>query len=136
VGTDETAAYLKLVHSLIIGAYSALIGEALAFGEKGGLDIAQIVDVLEAGPLGSRQLSLKAPVLKSRRFADPPSDIDTAAKDVDMILETARRDSMPLPVLSAVRQIMAAAQAVGGGKRDIYSILETFEQMGGIGPVR
>lgn len=28
VGTDETAAYLKLVHSLIIGAYSALIGEA------------------------------------------------------------------------------------------------------------
>ncbi len=53
-----------------------------------------------------------------------------------MILETARRDAMPLPVLSAARQIMAAAQAGGGGKRDIYSILETFERMGGIGPAR
>ncbi len=52
VGTGETAAYLKLVHSLIVGGYSALIGEALAFGEKGGLDLGQIVDVLEFGTSG------------------------------------------------------------------------------------
>ena len=130
------AAYLKLVHSLIVGAYSALIGEALAFGERGGLNLAETVDILEAGPLGSRQLTLKAPVLKARQFDDPPSDIDTAAKDVDMILETARKDAMPLPVLSAVRQVMAAAQAGGGGKRDIYAILETFERLGGIGAGR
>lgn len=130
VGQGEQAAYLKLVHSQIVGTYSAMIGEALAFGEKGGLNITQIVDILEAGPLGSRQLSLKAPILKSRRFDDPPSDIDTAAKDVDMVLDTARKDAMPLPVLSCVRQIMATAQARGGGKRDIYSILETVEDMG------
>ena len=132
VGAGESAAYLKLVHSLIVGAYSALIGEALAFGERGGLNLAQMVDILEAGPLGSRQLTLKAPVLKAREFDEPPSDIDTAAKDVDMILETARKDAMPLPMLSAVRQVMAAAQAGGGGKRDIYAILETFERLGGI----
>lgn len=132
VGEGDRAAYLKLVHSLIVGAYSALIGEALAFGEKGGLDLSLMVDVLEAGPLGSRQLTLKAPVLKARDFDTPPSDIDTAAKDVDMILETARRDAMPLPVLSSVRQVMASAQAAGGGKRDIYSILETFERLGGL----
>ena len=133
VGPGETAAYLKLVHSLIVGIYSAMIGEALSFGEKGGLDLALMVDILEAGPLGSRQLTLKAPILKERRFDSPPSDIDTAAKDVDMILNTARHDAMPLLVLSAVRQIMAAAQADGGGKRDIYAILETFERLGGIG---
>jgi 3-hydroxyisobutyrate dehydrogenase-like beta-hydroxyacid dehydrogenase len=132
VGEGDRAAYLKLVHSLIVGAYSALIGEALAFGEKGGLDLGLMVDVLEAGPLGSRQLTLKAPVLKARDFDSPPSDIDTAAKDVDMILETARRDAMPLPLLSSVRQVMASAQAAGGGKRDIYSIFETFERLGGI----
>jgi len=132
VGEGDRAAYLKLVHSLIVGAYSALIGEALAFGEKGGLDLSLMIDVLEAGPLGSRQLTLKAPVLKARDFDTPPSDIDTAAKDVDMILETARRDAMPLPVLSSVRQVMASAQAAGGGKRDIYSILEAFERLGGL----
>ncbi|MCC6304328.1 MAG: NAD(P)-dependent oxidoreductase [Rhodobacteraceae bacterium] len=133
VGTGEAAAYLKLVHSLVVGVYSAMLGEALAFGEKGGLDLGLMVDVLEGGPLASQQLTLKAPVLKARRFDDPPSDIDTAAKDVDMILDTARADAMPLPILSAVRQLMAAAQAAGGGRRDIYSILETSERLGGIG---
>ena len=133
VGPGESAAYLKLVHSLIVGVYSAMIGEALAFGERGGLDLGTMVDILEAGPLGSKQLTLKAPILKARGFDNPPSDIDTAAKDVDMILETARNDAMPLPILSAVRQLMATAQAAGGGKRDIYSIFETSERLGAIG---
>lgn len=132
VGTGEDAAYLKLVHSMIVGTYSAMIGEALAFGEKGGLPLGLMVDILEGGPLASRQLSLKAPVLKERRFDDPPSDIDTAAKDVDIILETARRDLTPLPLMSAARQVMAAAQAGGEGKRDIYAILEAFERLAGI----
>jgi 3-hydroxyisobutyrate dehydrogenase-like beta-hydroxyacid dehydrogenase len=132
VGEGESAAYLKLVHSLIVGVYSAMIGEALAFGGKGGLSLETMVDVLEAGPLGSRQLSLKAPVLKARKFDDPPSDIDTAAKDVDIILETARKDLTPLPLLSAARQVMAFAQAGGGGKREIYSVLESFEALAGL----
>lgn len=133
VGAGEAAAYLKLVHSLIVGTYSAMIGEALAFGQKGGLSIDTMVDVLEAGPLGSRQLTLKAPVLKQRRFDNPPSDIDTAAKDVDIILETARKDHVPLPLMSAARQVMAAAQAAGNGKCEIYAVLESFERMAGIG---
>ncbi len=134
VGDGDAAAYLKLVHSLIVGSYSAMIGEALAFGRKGGLSLATMVDVLEAGPLGSRQLTLKAPVLKERRFGDPPSDIDTAAKDIDIILDTARRDRTPLPLTSAARQVMAFAQATGAGKRDIYAILEAFEALADIAP--
>lgn len=132
VGEGEAAAYLKLVHSLIVGVYSSMIGEALAFGRKGGLSLETMVDVLEAGPLGSRQLTLKAPVLKERRFGDPPSDIDTAAKDVDIILESARKDRVPLPLLSAARQVMAFAQASGDGKREIYAVLESFERLAGL----
>ena len=114
VGAGEAAAYLKLVHSLIVGVYSAMLGEALAFGERGGLDLATMVDILEDGPLGSRQLTLKSPILKERRFEAPPSDIDTAAKDVDLILDTARRDAVPLPLTAAARQMMAVAQARAG----------------------
>ena len=132
VGEGEAAAYLKLVHSMIVGTYSAMIGEALAFGQKGGLPLDTMIDILEGGPLGSRQLSLKAPVLKERRFDHPPSDIDTAAKDVDIILDTARRDRTPLPLMSAARQIMAFAQARGDGKREIYSVVESFEQLAGL----
>ena len=132
VGEGDAAAYLKLVHSMIVGTYSAMIGEALAFGQKGGLTLETMLDILEAGPLGSRQLTLKTPMLKARAYDNPPSDIDTAAKDVDLILDTARRDKTPLPLMASARQMMAAAQASGGGKREIYSILATFEQFAGL----
>lgn len=134
VGAGDAAASLKLVHSLIVGVYSAMIGEALAFGQRGGLDLATIVDVLEAGPLGSRQLTLKAPILKSRRFDAPPSDIDTAAKDMDLILETARHGAIPLPLAGMARQMMAIAQSRGDGKREIYAILETSEALAALPP--
>ena len=132
VGEAEAAAYLKLVHSLIVGVTSAMMGEALTFGQRGGLDLATMIDILEDGPLGSKQLTLRAPTIKARRFDAPPSDIDTAAKDVDMILDTARRDALPLPLTAAARQMMAMAQAHGEGKRDIYAVLETFEAIAGL----
>lgn len=132
VGAGEAAAYLKLVHSLIVGVTSTLMAEAFAFGERGGLSLETMVDVLEAGPLGSRQLSLRAPTIKARAFDAPPSDIDTAAKDVDLILDTARRDATPLAVTAAARQLMAAAQARGEGKRDIYAVIETVEALAGL----
>ena len=132
VGQGDSAAYLKLVHSLIVGVYSSMIGEALAFGQRGGLTLETMLDILEAGPLGSRQLTLKTPMLKARNFSNPPSDIDTAAKDIDLILDTARKDLTPLPLTAIARQMMANAQAHGDGRQEIYSILEAFERLAGI----
>lgn len=129
VGTGEEAVYLKLVHSTLVAVYSAMIGEALTFGERGGADLTEMVDIVEQGPLGSKQLSLKAPMLKARAFADPPSDVDTAAKDIDLVLDAARLLAVPMPITSAVRQVMAHQQARGGGRRDIWSIIEAFESL-------
>lgn len=129
VGTGEEAVYLKLVHSTLVAVYSAMLGEALTFGERGGADLTEMIDILEQGPLGSSQLSLKAPMLKARAFADPPSDVDTAAKDVDLVLDAARALSVPMPITSAVRQVMAYQQARGAGKQDIWSIIEAFESL-------
>ncbi|MFC9361079.1 NAD(P)-dependent oxidoreductase [Rhodococcus sp. NPDC057014] len=129
VGRDEVAAYLKLVHSTIVGVYAALMGEALTLGEKGGVDFEQMLDILNDGPLGSVQLALKTPMLKKRDFDSPPSDIDTAAKDLDIVLSAARDQRIPMPLTSAVRQLMTQRQAGGSGKQDIWSILETFEDM-------
>ena len=135
VGTGEEAVYLKLMHSTLVAVYSAMIGEALTFGERGGADLSEMVDILEQGPLGSKQLSLKAPMLKARAFVDPPSDVNTAAKDIDLVLDAARSLSVPMPITSAVRQVMAHQQARGAGRQDIWSILEAFESLAAL-PIR
>lgn len=131
VGSNEEAVYLKLVHSALVAVYSAMLGEALSFGERGGLDLSEMVTVLEQGPLGSKQLSLKAPMIMARDFENPPSDVNTAAKDVDLVLDAARELAVPMPLISAVRQVMAYQQARGGGNRDIWSVLEAFEALAG-----
>lgn len=133
VGSTEEAVFLKLVHSTLVAVYSAMLGEALTFGERGGLSLMELVDILESGPLGSKQLSLKAPMLRARSFDHPPSDIDTAAKDVDLVLDAARELAVPMPVTAAVRQVMAYQQARGAGKQDIWSIVEAFEALAGDG---
>lgn len=130
VGDADVAIYLKLVHSAIVAVYAALIGEALTLGERGGVNFEQMLDILTEGPLASTQLALKTPMLKSRGFGDnPPSDIDTAVKDLDLVLGAANANAVPMPLTAAVRQIMSAQQAAGGGKRDIWSVLEVFESM-------
>lgn len=89
-----------------------------------------VLHAVATGPDGV--LAGAAPILKERCFEAPPSDIDTAAKDVDLILDTARRDAVPLPLTAAARQMMAAAQARDDGRRDIYSVLEAFEAITGL----
>lgn len=132
VGDSEAAHYLKLVHSIIVGVYAGMLGEALAFGEKGGVDLGLMVDVLESGPLGSILLTGKADALKAHDFDTPPSDIDTAAKDMDLIIEAARDLAVPMPLTVACRAIMSHQQAVGEGKRDIFAVLEAYERLAGL----
>lgn len=134
VGGAGEAIYLKLVHSAIVAVYAALMGEALTLGQAGGVDYEQMLDVLVGGPLASTQLTLKAPLLRSRAFGDsPPSDVDTAVKDLDLVLRAAGETSVPMPLAAAVRQVMASQQAAGHGKHDIWSVIEVFEAMSSLG---
>lgn len=135
VGADEAAAYLKLAHSIVVGGYAALIGEAVTFARAGGVDYRQAIDILSTGPLSSQQLTLKAPILKAREFDAPPSDIDTAAKDLDVVLRTRSPagSAVPLPVTALVRQVMAMEQARDCGGLDIWAVIRAFEAMSGLG---
>lgn len=132
VGDGEAAHYLKLAHSIVVGAYAALIGEAVTFAAKGGVAYTMVIDVLEAGPLGSRQLSLKAPMLRDRTFTDPPSDIDTAAKDLDLALDAAVGVGAVTPFAATVRQLMTARQAHGEGDLDIWSVIRSLESLAAV----
>ena len=132
VGPGEAAHYLKLAHSIVVAAYAALIGEAVTFAAKGGVDYATVIDVLEAGPLGSRQLSLKAPMLRERAFSDPPSDIDTAAKDLDLALSAGVGVGVPTPFAATVRQLMTSRQAHDEGDLDIWSVIRSLEALAAV----
>ena len=91
-----------------------------------------VIEILEAGPLGSRQLSLKAPMLRDRTFGSPPSDIDTAAKDLDLALAAAVGVGVTTPFAATARQLMTSRQAHGEGGLDIWSVIRALETLAAV----
>jgi 2-hydroxy-3-oxopropionate reductase len=134
VGPGEEAIYLKLVHSLMVGLTAGLIGEALTFGERGGVGWGQMIEVLNHSALSSPFFNYKAPLLQARDYAAPQSTVDVAAKDIDLALSAARTLNIPLPLSAVTRELFRSMQARGGGSLDLIGLVQVFEALAGPGP--
>jgi len=134
VGDAEQAIYLKLVHSIMVGITAAMVGEAFTFGERGGTDWAQIIEVINHSALSSVLLNYKAPLLQERNYTAPQSTVDVAAKDIDLALAAAKEMNLPMPITSLARELFRVMQANGEGSLDFIGIVKLFESMAGLNP--
>lgn len=118
-GPGEEARVLKLLVNLIVIATPALVGEALAFGRKSGLDWEPMIDAIAESVGGSPVIRYKTDMLK-RRDWDAMATIDLTAKDLSLALEWGRENGVPMPFASLVQQFTSAFQASGDGGRDFF----------------
>lgn len=136
LGAGEEARFLKLTVNMMVGISAAMFGEALAFGEAGGLDWDQMLDTFADGPVSSPLYKYKYPALKDRNFA-PAFSATQIAKDFDLILDTGRAGNVPMPMTSTVRQFWSAMIATGKENDDMFAYVTLMEELAGIkGPVR
>lgn len=133
VGTDEEARYLKLVLNMMVGLTSAMVGEALTFGEKGGMDWEQMIDIVNASVVASPLVGYKAQTLKDRNYA-PAFTASQMAKDFDIALDTAKVMNVPLPMTSTMRQFLGVMKAKGKAEQDFFAYVTLLEEMAGITP--
>ena len=123
VGTAEQARYLKLVLNALVGATSAILGEALAFGARGGLGIADMLNVICESAVASPLIAYKREMLEARNF-EAAFSVSQMMKDYDLILEAARTDHVPMSLVALIRQQYEAAFARGVGQRDFFVLFE------------
>lgn len=131
VGEREEARYLKLVLNALVGATSALVGEALTLGRKGGLDTATMLDVIAHSAVASPLLAYKRDLLVSRNF-EPAFTVEQMMKDLDLILGAARADHVPMSLAALVRQQYEAAHAGGLAEQDFFVLIEQCERAAGL----
>jgi 3-hydroxyisobutyrate dehydrogenase-like beta-hydroxyacid dehydrogenase len=131
VGNGDEARYLKLLLNMMVGITSAMAGEALIFGEKGGMDWNQMIDIIGASVVASPLIGYKAQMLKSRNFA-PAFTIDQIAKDFDIALETGKAANVPMPITALARQFFGALKAKGKGNLDFFGLVTLLEEFAGI----
>lgn len=133
IGGDEQARYLKLSINIMVDITSMMMGEALAFGESGGLDWRQMIDIIAASAVGAPVIQYKLETLKNRDFA-PAFTARQMAKDFDLALSTANAANLPLPITALVRQHWSAMIGSGRGEKDFFAYVEMLEEMAGLKP--
>ena len=131
IGEDEQARFLKLCINAMVGISSSMMGEALAFGEAGGLDWNTMIDVISSSAVGSPILNYKKETLKKRDFT-PAFTARQMAKDFDLVLDTANLKNIPMPITSTVRQHWSAMIGTGRGELDYFAYVEMLEELAGI----
>ena len=131
IGTDEQARFLKLAINSMVGISSSMMGEALAFGEAGGLDWNTMIDVIASSAVGSPLFNFKKETLKKRDFT-PAFTARQMAKDFDLVLDTANLKNIPMPITSTVRQHWNAMIGTGRGELDYFAYVEMLEELAGI----
>jgi 3-hydroxyisobutyrate dehydrogenase-like beta-hydroxyacid dehydrogenase len=131
LGEGEQARLMKLVVNLMIVQTSAMLAEALALGQRGGLAWDDMWAVLAASAVASPILKAKAVPLAQRDFA-PTFTVEQMIKDVRLILDAAAAGHVPVPQTAATMQLLHACVAHGEGADDYAAIIKAVERAAGL----
>jgi 3-hydroxyisobutyrate dehydrogenase len=127
VGAAEQARTLKLAINLMVYATVGGLAEALVMGSRGGLDWAQMLDVMAASAVGSPLLKNKSADLKKRDFS-PTFSCLQARKDLALITGAAAASGMPAPLAQVLARMIEDCIANGSGEEDYAAMIKAVER--------
>ncbi|HMO48594.1 MAG TPA: NAD(P)-dependent oxidoreductase [Rubrivivax sp.] len=122
VGGPGAGQLAKMVNQTCIAGLVQGLAEAIAFGEKAGLDMKQVLEVIGKGAAQSWQLEQRGPTMVDDQF-DFGFAVDWMRKDLGLVLDEARRNGARVPVTALVDQFYGDLQRLGGGRWDTSSLI-------------
>ena len=130
LGDSGAGQLAKMMNQICIAGLVQGLAEALAFGQKAGLDGAAVVEVISQGAAGSWQMVNRHKTMLDDRF-DFGFAVDWMRKDLGICLDTAAEMGARLPVTALVDQFYGDVQAMGGGRWDTSSLLRRLKAFDG-----
>lgn len=122
LGGSGAGQLAKMVNQICIAGLVQGLSEAIAFGQKAGLDMNQVLDVIGKGAAQSWQLDNRGKTMVADQF-DFGFAVDWMRKDLGLVLDEARRNGARLPVTALVDQFYADVQQMGGRRWDTSSLV-------------
>jgi 3-hydroxyisobutyrate dehydrogenase len=122
IGPGGAGQLAKMMNQICIAGLMQGLSEALAFGEKAGLDGEKVVEVISQGAAGSWQMVNRHKTMLKGEF-DFGFAVDWMRKDLGICLETADEIGARLPVTALVDQFYKDVQLMGGGRNDTSSLI-------------
>jgi 3-hydroxyisobutyrate dehydrogenase len=113
----------KMVNQICIAGLVQGLSEAIAFGQKAGLDVNLVLDVIGKGAAQSWQLDNRGKTMVADKF-DFGFAVDWMRKDLGLVMDESKRNGARLPVTALVDQFYADVQAMGGQRWDTSSLVK------------
>jgi 3-hydroxyisobutyrate dehydrogenase-like beta-hydroxyacid dehydrogenase len=126
IGESGSGQLAKMMNQICIAGLMQGLSEALAFGEKAGLDGEKVVEVISQGAAGSWQMVNRHKTMLQDKF-DFGFAVDWMRKDLGICLETADEIGARLPVTALVDQFYKDVQLMGGGRGDTSSLIRRLK---------
>ena len=126
MGESGAGQLTKMVNQICIAGQVQGLSEAIAFGQKAGLDMNQVLDVIGKGAAQSWQLDNRGKTMVADQF-DFGFAVDWMRKDLGLVLDEAKRNGARLPVTALVDQFYADVQAMGGQRFDTSSLIKRLK---------
>jgi 3-hydroxyisobutyrate dehydrogenase-like beta-hydroxyacid dehydrogenase len=126
LGESGSGQLAKMVNQICIAGLVQGLAEAIAFGDKAGLDMNQVLDVIGKGAAQSWQMDNRGKTMVADKF-DFGFAVDWMRKDLGLVLDEARRNGARLPVTALVDQFYADVQHMGGRRWDTSSLIKRLK---------
>ena len=129
LGDSGAGQLTKMVNQICIAGLMQGLSEGLHFAEKAGLDIREVVDVIQGGAAGSWQMVNRHETMADDLF-EHGFAVDWMRKDLGICLSTADENGASLPVTALIDQFYKDVQKMGGGRWDTSSLIKRLRDVG------
>ena len=122
LGDSGAGQLAKMVNQICIAGLVQGLSEAVAFGQRAGLDMEAVLGVIGKGAAQSWQMDNRGKTMVEGKF-DFGFAVDWMRKDLGLVLDEAKRNGARLPVTALVDQLYADVQQAGGQRWDTSSLI-------------
>lgn len=117
----------KMVNQVCAAGVVQGLAEGLNFGQRAGLDMDAVIDVISKGAAQSWQMDNRARTMCRGEY-DFGFAVDWMRKDLGIVMDEARALGASLPGTERIDGYYADIQALGGNRWDISSLIERLRR--------
>jgi 3-hydroxyisobutyrate dehydrogenase len=126
IGDSGAGQLAKMVNQVCVAGVVQGLAEGIAFGQRAGLDMKLVLEVIGKGAAQSWQMDNRGATMSDDKF-DFGFAVDLMRKDLGLVLDEARRNGSKLPVTALIDQFYADVQALGGRRWDTSSLIKRLK---------
>ncbi len=130
-GSNGAGQTVKACNQIQVALNFIGMAEALVLGAKAGVDPAVIVKVLSGGYAQTRVMDVRGPKIIKGEF-EPGFRSKFHYKDLNIIMDFARRLNVPLPASALAHELFSALLASGRGDLDHSAVITVLEDLAGV----